>query len=719
MASEPGSRFAHFLQPIRDLSKVWKIEIAEELEKYIDELAQVSIDNPEDGAKMNFPEAALLIQGSTAIYSRKVELLYQLVYQALDLISSDKAGSASKKGKAVQSGLWAPIPDTEELLTIDHLIKEGRNIVLDANAPEQRQAMQRRVPLFLMPRNKEDRQKQEFRIQGCTVHHTGAYLLQESDSKLLDDLLACDDSMRRSCPDEPLVPAPPSAVQDLDRQLQALLREIPEEKSGELVAINSPAKTPAKTPAAATPNPMSAVKTPLQGMSAQMSAELARRQLAPAVDAWALQDEHESLGPEAPLEVGKTSKRIVAAKKLLMNAEGLPDPLSTEPLQDGLLWGGDATAGVAAMATAGDPVESLFLTVAGQLKPGGRYETQRAHFSPAWLEFEDLFSAAHSKWRQLRTATKAPGKKGAEEEEEETPGRKKKSQDSDNEDSDDENPAVGTPAKFVPGTPAKTPAKTPNKQLAISDAQEENRKEVAKLESMIADAQQQYEATVRHHLQKMQKDSLDGDSKKFPQLYANVRRWQDQLEPVLREFESRPDFHIHEYSLHVIDRLVKEKNEGCNQVPFEKIVEGVPRYEVCRRFLTTLFLTNQGNLDIHFDNEEERINGFRVSVLNADKEWISFEGEEAAPVPVQEGETGTKKAGRTKKSSSDPPAAAEEATTTKAGRPKKSAPVEDEDKEMDGAEEPPRKKRRSTSTQKVSTTAAPAATSGRKTKAGA
>jgi len=156
--------------------------------------------------------------------------------------------------------------------------------------------------------------------------------------------------------------------------------------------------------------------------------------------------------------------------------------------------------------------------------------------------------------------------------------------------------------------------------------------------------------------------------------------------------------------------------EGVNQVPFAKIVEGVPRYEVCRRFLTTLFLTNQGNLDIHFENEAERINGFSVSVIKAEKEWLSFEEEDAAAVPVQDGETETKKAGRTKKSSPNSPAAAEAATTTKPGRPKKSAPAEDEDKEPEGADEPLRKKRRSSSTQKVSTTAA---TGSRKMKAGA
>lgn len=39
---------------------------------------------------MNFAEAALLIQGSACVYSRKVEYLYALVYQTLDLIASKK-----------------------------------------------------------------------------------------------------------------------------------------------------------------------------------------------------------------------------------------------------------------------------------------------------------------------------------------------------------------------------------------------------------------------------------------------------------------------------------------------------------------------------------------------------------------------------------------------------------------------------------------------------
>ena len=39
---------------------------------------------------MNFAEAALVIQGSACVYSKKVEYLYSLVYQTLDLIASKR-----------------------------------------------------------------------------------------------------------------------------------------------------------------------------------------------------------------------------------------------------------------------------------------------------------------------------------------------------------------------------------------------------------------------------------------------------------------------------------------------------------------------------------------------------------------------------------------------------------------------------------------------------
>merc|ERR1740121_2527339 len=148
---------------------------------------------------------------------------------------------------------------------------------------------------------------------------------------------------------------------------------------------------------------------------------------------------------------------------------------------------------------------------------------------------------------------------------------------------------------------------------------------------MIQDAQSTYEATVREHLQALQKDG-EGSDKRFPQLYANVKRWQDQLEPVLKEFESRPEFNIHEYSTKFLSKMTNIQKGAADEampIPFSRLVYGQPRWEVCRRFLTCLILTNHGNTDILYDGEEERLNGFRVKLLKAEKKMISLEGEDA------------------------------------------------------------------------------------------
>ena len=79
MASSMESRFAYLLQPIRDLSTNWNIDIAQELEEYLSELETLTISFDEGQTTLNFAEAALLIQGSACIYSKKVEYLYNML----------------------------------------------------------------------------------------------------------------------------------------------------------------------------------------------------------------------------------------------------------------------------------------------------------------------------------------------------------------------------------------------------------------------------------------------------------------------------------------------------------------------------------------------------------------------------------------------------------------------------------------------------------------
>jgi condensin-2 complex subunit H2 len=91
---EREKRYGSLLQPIRDLTENWDVDIAHLLEDYLDDLDEIRLSIPDTihgkQENLNFAEAALVIQGSTAIYSKKVEYLHNLVLQALELISHQK-----------------------------------------------------------------------------------------------------------------------------------------------------------------------------------------------------------------------------------------------------------------------------------------------------------------------------------------------------------------------------------------------------------------------------------------------------------------------------------------------------------------------------------------------------------------------------------------------------------------------------------------------------
>ncbi|XP_031737049.1 condensin-2 complex subunit H2 [Cucumis sativus] len=74
------------LQPERDLRLNWEVDLAQNLERYLLQICSGEFQC-EDENTVNFAEAALLLQGSIQVYSRKVEYLYSLVLRALEFIS--------------------------------------------------------------------------------------------------------------------------------------------------------------------------------------------------------------------------------------------------------------------------------------------------------------------------------------------------------------------------------------------------------------------------------------------------------------------------------------------------------------------------------------------------------------------------------------------------------------------------------------------------------
>ncbi|KAL6656633.1 hypothetical protein ACP70R_004413 [Stipagrostis hirtigluma subsp. patula] len=87
--SASGGRFP-ILQANRDPESNWEVDVAKSLEEYLLKICSGEISGEDGAHSVNFAEAALLLQGSVQVYSRKVEYLYSLVLHALEFLSQKK-----------------------------------------------------------------------------------------------------------------------------------------------------------------------------------------------------------------------------------------------------------------------------------------------------------------------------------------------------------------------------------------------------------------------------------------------------------------------------------------------------------------------------------------------------------------------------------------------------------------------------------------------------
>ncbi|KAL9225933.1 hypothetical protein vseg_001806 [Gypsophila vaccaria] len=104
-----GTTRIHTVQPLRDLESNWAVDLSKNLEDYLLKICSGELPGGDDDAhfSVNFAEAALLLQGSIQVYSRKVEYLYSLVLHALEYISQtrsqDHVDSTSSQKEASSS----------------------------------------------------------------------------------------------------------------------------------------------------------------------------------------------------------------------------------------------------------------------------------------------------------------------------------------------------------------------------------------------------------------------------------------------------------------------------------------------------------------------------------------------------------------------------------------------------------------------------------------
>eukprot|EP01006_Ploeotia_vitrea_P056586 TRINITY_DN68112_c11_g4_i1.p1 TRINITY_DN68112_c11_g4~~TRINITY_DN68112_c11_g4_i1.p1 ORF type:complete len:610 (-),score=78.10 TRINITY_DN68112_c11_g4_i1:1073-2872(-) len=120
-----------FIQPIKDLADSWSIDIANDLSDYLNKL-----DIEMGGRTVNFAEAAVLIQNSAQCYSKKVELLYHLVYSVLNRIferQRNEEKEATATGNDLSASSSSSSSKKTQQLTGEELIADIENNLTPAH----------------------------------------------------------------------------------------------------------------------------------------------------------------------------------------------------------------------------------------------------------------------------------------------------------------------------------------------------------------------------------------------------------------------------------------------------------------------------------------------------------------------------------------------------------------------------------------------------------
>lgn len=673
-------RLQHLLQPIRDLSKNWNIDLATELEEYMDKLENLNIAfDPEDGASiaegegagvMNFAEAALLIQGTSVIYSRKVEYLHALVYQTLAHLSkqdekpsqpSGETGEIQEEDEDEGSSVFNnPLPLYDELQEA-----KTTQITLKQTKPEEEETesdkRRKRKEAKALHRSKNNIQAsialmgslvpderdhgETFKLLSCNLHATGVLLLDEASKKYLKpaqqalgESLAFGETPGRQkgmwIAADGENPATTLNFDDMDAD------DDNEEENG--FEDQPDYEYDAGEPMQDAPMDNAEEIMQPEGLSTE---EPSRNVTRPArlpeaeKDPWAPLDAYDASSSVArPFKKGRSYPRVPAYKKkkgpaALSNKDGAVG-MDDDAEQDGL--SDPAFLDRFFMGSKGSQWASWVWTETASENPLEKTCKRTFCKAPLLVKSCDALWQREAKWRSIMRRCEAREKQSAEamllreqatEEEEadrndqmqaltlstatarlDMAFRNDSNGDNDQEDSNGENDYDdGFDNDWDQGNDVDDPMGS---------------YEAATAATGISDGPLTYEEVCRQHLASF----MSGTEKyvRETDLSKKVSDWQEKLTPLLKQQDTHPPFDIHHYGREIIGRLEEEQKtasldkhskttkrdknkrarlteedeEEQERVPFETLVDGKSQFEVCRLFLASLQLANNGNVSL-------------------------------------------------------------------------------------------------------------------------
>jgi condensin-2 complex subunit H2 len=615
----------HLLEPIRDLAQNWSIDLATELEDYLHELEEITISFDGGETNVNFAEAALLIQGSACVYSKKVEYLYNLLYHTLEAVVEKKRKGQQTKSSINNEGvdLDALFSDEPFLLPLDDHIRESKNIDLDDAkhgdedgddyesyaVKRSKSLITRSFSATLMVDDNSAKGEPTYKISSCVLHESGALLFGERDGDLLDDSVQhLQTHLPFGSPQALMLQAsarkgPPSETDKKAKRMSAPLAPMDDMEEEDFPDMGDGDFGPDLT-----------VDQDEDYSSAAADAMFPAPEDDDTPDLWATVEPH-----EAPATKRKPFRKGKCAS---LPSQHLAQVSSTELLSD-----------LVNVIYASEPAQTVLKQplLTNSLK------------TPYYREFSGLFMqqlqerGQKLKAQRVEERTKE-NKRSAlvavaqhdheDDEDEEDNGYFDFAADlGDNSDEEDEWNAVAPPP--------------PPKSDTLD----------AELDSYSTSYEELCREQVNSHIDKANKYL------KETQISRRVEEWRMKLLPSLEAEDNKPVFDIHAYGSTLMEAISEAPKAGAEApmiMDFHAAMQDRPRYEVCRFFLATLQLANNHNVTIEPSQVTvgelgDAVSSMKLEVHHFERTGVQFD---AAPLPPPKAK---KEAGKSRKRKQEEP----------------------------------------------------------------
>ncbi|XP_012940364.1 condensin-2 complex subunit H2 [Aplysia californica] len=571
-SSSQEERFSAILQPIRDLARNWDIDIAHYLEEYLEDLEKVEITFDDGSTTMNFSEAALLIQGSAGVYAKKVEYLYGLVFQVLDLVTQKKK-QKNKSGEEGEEngGEEDNFADDDQFLLLDDIEETEGSYMKEVDTSTSKSVLPiPQMPTCLIPL--EEAQKGDNPVcnnKGEVVGnyfdfiintgHTGkdsSLSLELGDRALLDmaaihqnrlqdlaeeDLSGCRGDFAPPVSDDvemddlPLLPVDDGGDADMGDDCGGL--DAPGQKSQSADERNAALRK-----------------------SRRKRVTFARPEPKQVFDKWALLDPHDK---------GKAAEKPLKKKIPYKIPAGLEDDTSRKRKIKVEIK--------KELPPINEVVEKMFSNRSSFPKNPLKIPDFPELDGAFWKEYKLREKIKKEEIKMLKMEEQLEELSLEAEAEEELRDEEFPHDDLDNAADDDEIPVIQL------DTDAFGSDLEHGRRFISSDMGYQT--------GFSDDITLSYEELVRRHVEQFLASA--SEYAQLTDLSKKVSEWEEKIKPRLEEEEKHEAFDIHKYGTQVIEQLVRGETRA-----FKELVQGKPQFEVCRCALATLQLANVYNVEL-------------------------------------------------------------------------------------------------------------------------